>query len=99
MNEFVAYLAVFTIIAASLWAAIHGLQKLTPIGDRWTALIVGVLGIFAGCVAQGCGWVQAPTHGAWAWVSAGLFGLFGALAAAGGTDLNIIKPAAAGGTP
>jgi 4-hydroxybenzoate polyprenyltransferase len=98
MNDLTAYLASFAAIAAAVWAAIHGLQKMTPLGDRAVALIVALFGIAGGVVAQGSGFVTTPAGPPWSWIACGFFGLLAALAGAGATDLNLVRPTPPGGT-
>jgi hypothetical protein len=93
MSDLGAYLAAFAAIAATVWGAIHGLQRLTSLGDRHVAVVVGALGIVSGLVVEAAGFVKAPVEGWQSWLSAAFFGLLAAFAGAGATDLNLAKAA------
>jgi len=92
LNDLTTYIAAFAVIAGAVWAAIHGLQKMTKLSDRQVSLIVASFGIAGGVVAQGAGFVTTPAGPPWSWIASGFFGLLAALAGAGATDLNLVRP-------
>ena len=95
MTDFAAYLATFGALAALIWGAIHGFQRLSGISDRALAWIVCVVGILGGVVSQGVGFVPSPSPPPWSWIASGFFGLISAFAGTAVSDLNLaaaIKP-------
>ena len=91
MSELTSYLAAFAAIAAVVWGAIHGMQRLTGMSDRQVAITVGIIGAVSGILAHAVGFIHAPKSGVLAWITAGFFGLLAAFAGAGATDLNLAK--------